>query len=502
MGREMGGTSIGVGVITTGHDEAWDVSGLGARVNVWHHVALVYDSDTVHFYLDGQRTTDQDDHGDMVSRATDVVIGQAGQGSDHEFFTGYIDEVKIFSRALGHDEVLEIFRSTAHNGGHCENGADHSHCDILDGDGNFDYCDAATARQIHDLGAAHGTLVTADNGRDPNDESAAIGVGNEVCNPAGALIADGRAAGLARNARTFGVWQGHAVTSCVEVAWDSELTATGIKFAAASSDEEVCQSSDYNCASEYCGTGGSFLVFVSGAERAGPTDYTTFFYQGSASIPTDDGGAGNNIDGAMLFDEMTFDQGEQAVQYVALCRSGAGRARDNILIDYVALRSSSRDYQHVSGASHCDPRPPPPPPPFGESFAPTPYFNVNSYDGLSYRPGTGEWRDVGSTGSVGTISGAHFVTSPLPKHFQFGECRSYLLPLALSKNSKRCSLQTVTATSCSTIRLHLTSRATSPCPCWSGRRPTSSRSTCCSRAAAPRTTSSTTRSSWTRGPPG
>eukprot|EP01046_Picozoa_sp_COSAG06_P004213 COSAG06_NODE_174_length_21223_cov_8.836158_14_plen_230_part_00 len=38
MGREMGGTSIGAGVITEGHDEAWDLSGLGARVNVWHHV--------------------------------------------------------------------------------------------------------------------------------------------------------------------------------------------------------------------------------------------------------------------------------------------------------------------------------------------------------------------------------------------------------------------------------------------------------------------------------
>ena len=79
-----GGTSIGGGVITEGHDEAWDVNGLGARVNVWHHVALVYDSDTVHFYLDGQRTTDQADHGDIVARATDVVIGQAGTGSDHE----------------------------------------------------------------------------------------------------------------------------------------------------------------------------------------------------------------------------------------------------------------------------------------------------------------------------------------------------------------------------------------------------------------------------------
>ena len=121
-------------------------------MNVWHHIALVYDSDTVHFYLDGERSTDQADHGDMVAKATDVFIGQAGTGSDHEvskptsrasklcihkavciyihiyttqspnllvciqYFTGLIDEVKIYSRALGHDEVLEVFRSTVHNG--------------------------------------------------------------------------------------------------------------------------------------------------------------------------------------------------------------------------------------------------------------------------------------------------------------------------------------------------------------------------------------------------
>ena len=56
----------------------------------------MYDSDTVHFYLDGVRSTDESDHGDLVARATDVVIGQAGEGSDHEYFTGIIDEVKLF----------------------------------------------------------------------------------------------------------------------------------------------------------------------------------------------------------------------------------------------------------------------------------------------------------------------------------------------------------------------------------------------------------------------
>ena len=425
MGREMGGTSIGGGVITTGHDEAWDVSGLGARVNVWHHVALVYDSDTVHFYLDGQRTTDQQDHGDLVSRATDVVIGQAGQGSDHEYFTGMIDEVKIFSRALGHEEVLEVFRSTIHNGGHCENGADHSHCDVSNGDGNFDFCEGTSARKIEDIGAAHGTLVTAENGRNADHESSAIGAGNQVCHPEDALAADGRGVGLARASRTFGVWDGQAVTACVEIDWQREILSSGIKYSAASSDEQICGDDGFSCTENEdvrrgCGTAGRFLVYVSGSQRDGPEDFTTFRLQADVRLTGDVTGQGNGFDGQMLIDEASFTDGEQAVQYVALCRTGAGNGRDNVVIDFVALRASGRDYSQ--NGEHCDPRIPPPPP-FGEAFTPTPYFFVNSYDERSYRQGahlrSAHWTDVGGTGAVGTISGAHFVTEPLPKHFQF-----------------------------------------------------------------------------------
>jgi hypothetical protein len=63
MGREMNGTMLGGGVITEGHDETWDVTGVPAATNQWHHACLVYDSDTVSFYLDGERTTDESDHG-------------------------------------------------------------------------------------------------------------------------------------------------------------------------------------------------------------------------------------------------------------------------------------------------------------------------------------------------------------------------------------------------------------------------------------------------------
>jgi hypothetical protein len=324
--------------------------------------------------------------------------------------------VKIFGRSLAHDEVLDIFRSTMHGGGHCENGAAHEHCDLSTGDGNFDYCDAATARQIDDLGEAHGSVGQAEH------ENSDIGTRNEVCTPEALLVADGHAAGLGRESPSFGVWDGHAVTACVEIDWSREITSSGLKFAAASSDEQVCGDDRYSCADQYCGTGGTFLVFVSGAQRQGQADFTTFHYEGTADIPVDTSGAGNNVDGQMLFDEMSFANGEQAVQYVAICRSGAGRARDNVLLDYVALRASGRDY--TQDGEHCDPRPPPPPPPFGEAFTPIPYFEVNLYDDRSFTPASGQWRDVAGTGAVGTQSDLpHVVDTPLPKHFEFdGDC--------------------------------------------------------------------------------
>ena len=410
MGREMGGTSIGAGIITQGHDEAWDVNGLGARVNVWHHAVLVYDSDTVHFYLDGTRSTDESDHGDILARATDVTIGQAGQGSDHEYFTGMIDEVKIFSRALAHEEVLEIYRSTLHSGGHCENSATLAHCNVADGDGNYDFCEATSARKskhTHPIpttpcfpemslkaclrvqsrtsgprrarsGGTMRTVPSVSTVRSAaptvrwwlaarwlawlayRDQSVSTRTRRSVHHHSVSMdVLNERLLVVA------GVWDGIAVTACLEVDWSREILSSGLKFSAASSDETICGNVDLSCAENTdarrgCGTAGSFEVFVSGAQRVGPYDYTTFHHQGTVALEGDLTGAQNGYDGAMLFDEMSFVDGEQAVQYVAVCRTGAGAGRDNILLDYLALRASGRDYDQ--NGQHCDPRPPPPVP--------------------------------------------------------------------------------------------------------------------------------------------
>ena len=77
----------------------WDVVNLSARINEWHHVAIVYDGDECHFYLDGVQTAAQKDTGDIAVRPTDVFIGMPGTGTDHEDFVGLIDGKCAFSAA-------------------------------------------------------------------------------------------------------------------------------------------------------------------------------------------------------------------------------------------------------------------------------------------------------------------------------------------------------------------------------------------------------------------
>ena len=54
MGNKNGGAMLGGGVVTPDHPRAWDHVTLRAKVNDWHHVAMVYDGRRLNFYVDGQ----------------------------------------------------------------------------------------------------------------------------------------------------------------------------------------------------------------------------------------------------------------------------------------------------------------------------------------------------------------------------------------------------------------------------------------------------------------
>ena len=319
MGRENGGRMLGGGVRTEGHDEQWDAVNLVANVNEWHHACIVYDGDDFIFYLDGVATVSTPDRGNIAVKPSDVFIGQPGDGSDHEYFIGLIDEVKLYSRALGIDEVHNIFRTTATSAGGV----------------HVQFCPAHSAASISDLGAAHvdGSLPATPDGS-PH-ESPAV---NPACSPENALLADGLYAGLAlpTNVRadgtTYAVWRGHAVTACLEIDFGVERDSTGIRYLAAGSDEVVCGDA---CSENGCGTVGELLVYVSDGSRASTSDFTTFELAGRHQLELDHN-PGDGIAGSALWGELVWEA--QPVQYVALCRGGGGPGRDNLIVDAVSLR--------------------------------------------------------------------------------------------------------------------------------------------------------------------
>ena len=111
MGREFSGQRIGGGVVTSNSPTTWNYI-TKASYNHWHHVAMTYNGTTLNFYVDNQKQPGSSTccQGNLINKSTDVVIGQAGHGMAREFFYGYIDEVKLFKKALTADEVTQLYQ--------------------------------------------------------------------------------------------------------------------------------------------------------------------------------------------------------------------------------------------------------------------------------------------------------------------------------------------------------------------------------------------------------
>jgi hypothetical protein len=105
--------SIGASVVTSHSAKTW------ARITEtafghWHHLVMTYDGKIINFYHNSHlKLTDSECcHGDIVSKNSDVVIGHSGIYNRYGIkdFTGYIDEMKLFKKALTAHEVLKLYR--------------------------------------------------------------------------------------------------------------------------------------------------------------------------------------------------------------------------------------------------------------------------------------------------------------------------------------------------------------------------------------------------------
>ena len=70
----------------------------------WHHVAAVYDGATFSLYVDGQLDASEESTGLITVSSYPLYIGNNSQNTDREW-TGLIDEVMIYNRALSEPEV-------------------------------------------------------------------------------------------------------------------------------------------------------------------------------------------------------------------------------------------------------------------------------------------------------------------------------------------------------------------------------------------------------------
>ena len=80
---------------------------------VWHHLAATYDgSSLMSFYIDGQLVTQQVASGSMPITTDPLAIGnEPGSGSPFNFFSGTIDDVRIYGSALPPDQIVQIYNT-------------------------------------------------------------------------------------------------------------------------------------------------------------------------------------------------------------------------------------------------------------------------------------------------------------------------------------------------------------------------------------------------------
>jgi hypothetical protein len=71
----------------------------------WHHVAATYDNETMRIFVDGFAVGQLERRGIIVPSARGLCLGSYAQGSTRNAFIGWLDEAKIYDRALSAAEI-------------------------------------------------------------------------------------------------------------------------------------------------------------------------------------------------------------------------------------------------------------------------------------------------------------------------------------------------------------------------------------------------------------
>ena len=88
------------------------ISTIPVKLNEWHHIAVTRKGDNAKIYMDGVVTGTATLPEDLASSANNLFIGYDHDGG----FTGSIDEVRIYNRALDNREIKDVMNIQSHAG--------------------------------------------------------------------------------------------------------------------------------------------------------------------------------------------------------------------------------------------------------------------------------------------------------------------------------------------------------------------------------------------------
>ena len=85
-------------------------SSLSVPSEEWVHVAVVWDGNTIKYYLNGVKDTKEDTYTNTLNIANnDLVIGKDAPGAT-EWFNGNLDDMRLYNRALSDYEITQLYR--------------------------------------------------------------------------------------------------------------------------------------------------------------------------------------------------------------------------------------------------------------------------------------------------------------------------------------------------------------------------------------------------------
>ncbi|MFC1793179.1 LamG-like jellyroll fold domain-containing protein, partial [Planctomycetota bacterium] len=95
----------------TFNDTAWIGITADTTIGEWHHIVAIYDGDTMQLYHDGALAATTSGAGILLDESRRFLIGaKSDNGGQSEYFSGSIDDVRIYNKALTQDEIIQAMQ--------------------------------------------------------------------------------------------------------------------------------------------------------------------------------------------------------------------------------------------------------------------------------------------------------------------------------------------------------------------------------------------------------